>query len=323
MFRSIRIFVLVCFCGVSITFISGGISAVNAYDVRWGTAPAGGVWQALGAAMVEDLIKSKPGLRGSTMPIGGAANVVAVDSGKINAAFSFSNTAAEAWEGKEDFKDKGELKNIRQLAVLFPEPTQIAVWGDSSFTDITHLKGKRITPGPKGSAIAVVSRYVMEAYGMSPDDFDTKYLSFAEAGQQFIDGHIDCILYGAMAYPAPPLVSAGSQRKIRLLPLSQEAIKKIIGNHKGLDVYTLPKGAYPGVEAEIPGVSAGVVVIVRKDMPDDVAYAIVENIDKNFEKYSGMVKAMALGKREMMPQDIGVPMHPAAEKYYREKGWRK
>lgn len=323
MFRSMRAFLLVCFLGAFLTIISGGISAVIAYDIKWGTAPAGGVWQALGTAMVEDIVKSKPGLKGSTMPIGGAANVVAVDSGKINVAFSFSNTAAEAWEGKEDFKAQGKLQNIRHLAVLFPEPTQIVVWSDAPFTDILSLRGKRITPGPKGSAIAVVSRYVIEAHGMSLDDFDVKYLSFAEAGQQFIDGHIDSIFYGAMAYPGPPIVSASSQRKIRLLPLSQEKIKHLITNHKGLEEYTLPKGAYPGVETEISGVSAPVVVIAREDMPDEIANAIVQTIDNNFEKYSSIVKAMALGKREMMPRDIGVPIHPGAEKYYRAKGWLK
>lgn len=303
--------------------ISGGLNPAAAYDVKWGTAPAGGVWQALGTAMVEDLVKGNSDLRGSTMPIGGAANVTAVNSGKINAAFSFSTTAAEAWEGKEFFKDQGELRNIRQLAVIFPEPTQIVVWKDSPINSISELKGKSITPGPKGGAITVVSRYVLEAHGLSFDDFDTKFLSFSEAGQQFIDGHIDCIFYGAMAFPAPPIVSASSQREVKLLPLSQDTIQTLLTRHKGLHEYTLPKGAYPGVEEEIAAIEASVVVIVSKDMPEEVAYSIVKNIDENFEKYGKVAKAMALGTREDMPMEIGVPMHPGAVKYYKEKGWLK
>ncbi|MCB2227964.1 MAG: TAXI family TRAP transporter solute-binding subunit [Desulfarculaceae bacterium] len=297
--------------------------AAQAYDIRWGTAPAGGVWQALGAAMVEDTIKANPAIKGSTMPIGGAANVIATNTGKINAAFSFSTTAAEAWQGIGYFKKFGKLNNIRELAVIFPEPSQIVVRADSGIDKIEQLKGKRVTPGPKGSAISVVSRYVLGAYGMTFKDMDTRFLSFAEAGKQFIDGHIDAIAYGAMAYPAPPIVNAASQRKIKMLPLSQEAIAKLVKEHKGLEPYTLPKGCYAGIDREMPGIIANVVVIGSKDMPDEVAYAIVKSIDQNFERYGKMVRAMRLGKRQDMAKDVGIPMHPGAIKYYKEKGWLK
>ncbi len=298
-------------------------SPAAAYDIRWGTAPAGGVWQALGTAMVNDVVKANPKLKGSTMPIGGAANVIATNQGKINAAFSFSSTAGEAWDGKLFFKKTGKLRNIRELAVLFPEPTQIVVRKDSGINSVEQLKGKKITPGPKGSAISVVSGHVLRAYGLSFKDFDIRYLSFAEAGKQFIDGHIDCIFYGAMAYPAPPIVNAGSQRKIKLLPLPQKVIDSLVKNVKGLESYTLPEGSYKGVDYKVPGIIANVVVIASKDMPDEVAYAIVKSIDKNFDRYGKMIRAMRLGKREDMAKDVGIPMHPGAVKYYKEKGWIK
>ncbi len=308
---------------LTLGLFTGGAQSAQAYDIRWGTAPAGGTWQALGTAMVEDTIKLNPKLKGSTMPIGGAANVIATDSGKINAAFSFSTTAAEAWQGIEYFTKQGKLQNIRELAVIFPEPSQIVVNADSGIDQIMQLKGKKVTPGPKGSAISVVSRYVLEAYGLSFKSIDTRFLSFAEAGKQFIDGHIDAIFYGAMAYPAPPILNAASQRKIKMLPLSQEVIDKLVKRHKGLEPYTLPKGSYPGVEQAMPGIIANVVVIANKDMPDEVAYAIVKSIDKNFDRYGSMVKAMQLGKRQDMAKEVGIPMHPGAIKYYKEKGWIK
>ena len=291
-----------------------------AYDVRWGTAPAGGIWQALGTAMVEDVVKTDSKLKGSTIPIGGAANVIAVNKGKINVAFSFSSTAGEAWEGKGFFKKTGKLQKIRELAVLFPEPTQIVVRADSGIKGIKQLKGKRVTIGPKGSAISGVSRYVLNAYGLPLKDIDNRFLSFAEAGKQFIDGHLDCIFYGAMAFPAPPIVNASSQRKIKMLPLSQEIIEKLVKTHRGLEPYTLPKGCYPGVDYPVPGIIANVVAIGSADMPDEVAYAIVKSIYNNFERYGKMVRAMRLGKRDEMGKEVGIPMHPGAVKFYKEKG---
>jgi TRAP transporter TAXI family solute receptor len=291
-----------------------------AYELRWGTAPAGGVWQALGTAMVKDAATANPGIKGATVPIGGAANVIAVHVGKINAAFSFSSTAGEAWEGKEFFKKQGKLQNIRQLAVLFPEPSQIMVNKDSDITGIKQLKGKRVTPGPKGSAISVVSRHLFNALGMSFDDMNIRFLSFSEAGQQFVDGHLDAVAYGAMAYPAPPIVNASSRRAIKLLPLSQDLIAKLVKEHRGLEPYTLPKGCYPGVDYEVPSIAANVVAIVSKDMPEDVAYSITKSIYDNFERYGKMAKAMALGKKTEMAKDVGIPLHPGAVKFYKEIG---
>jgi TRAP transporter TAXI family solute receptor len=310
-----------CLCAV--VMITGTVTQAAAYDVRWGTAPAGGAWQALGTAMLEDVLKLDPRLQGSTMPIGGAANVIAVQQGKINVAFSLSDVVGEAWEGKEFFKREGELRNIRELAVLFPEATQIAVMADSGINDVMQLKGKSVSPGPKGSAIAVVTRYIVEAYGMSFNDMNIRFLSFSEAGDQFVDRHLDCIFYGAMAYPAPPLVNASSQRNIKLLSLSEEVVDKLVKGYKGLMPFTLPKDSYKGVDYPVKGIAANTVVIGSKDMPDDVAYTIVKSIDQNFEKYGRMIKAMALGKREEMAEDIGIPFHPGAVKYYKEKGWLK
>ncbi len=292
----------------------------KAYDLRWGTAPAGGVWQALGTAMVEDAVKGNPKLKGSTVPIGGAANVIAVHKGRINACFSFSSTAGEAWEGKVFFKRTGKLRNIRHLAVLFPEPSQFVVRKDSGINDLKQLKGKRITPGPKGSAISVVSRHVLAALGMSMKDVKPRYLSFREAGQQFVDGHIDAIFYGAMAYPAPPIVNAASRRKIKLLPMSEALIKKLVSQHRGLEPYTLPKGSYPGVDYPVPGIIANVVVLVSKDMPEEVAYTVARSIHQNFKRYTKVARAMALGKRKDMAKQIGIPMHPGAVKFYKKIG---
>ena len=320
MMRSQRV-LKICLVFAVLFMVGAMATGASAYEVRWGTAPAGGVWQALGTAMLNDALKANPDLKGSTLPLGGAANVVAINEGKLNVCFSFSTMAAEAWDGIEFFKKYGKMQNIRGLAVLFPEPTQFAVWADSGIDDVKQLKGKAMTPGPKGSAIAPVTRYVLDAYGLSFKDFKTRYMSFREAGQQMIDGHIDAILYGAMAYPAPPIIAAGSKRPIKLLSLSDEAIATLLKDHKGLAPYTLAKGSYKGVDYPVKGIVAYVVALCSKDMPEEAAYSIAKSISENFGHYKTVVKAIALGKEEEMGRNFGIPMHSGALKYYKEKGW--
>ena len=304
-------------------FFFTGASGAAKYEIRMGTAPVGGAWAAIGNAMLEDILKANPTLIGSTVPMGGAANIMAVFQGKINLAFSFSDAVGDAWDGKEDFKDLGKIQNLRILASLFPEPTQFVVNADSGITSVPQLKGKRITPGPKGSAIEIVTRRIFEAYGMSPKDVQWRPLNQAEAAEQMLDRHLDAILLGAMTYPAPAIINVSSQRPIRLLSLSDAVIDKLVKTHKGLEAFTLAPGSYKGVDYPVKGVSATVVLIVREDMPQDAAYAITKSIAENFDRYSIISKPMAMWKAKEMAKDVGFPLHPGAMKYYKEKGWIK
>lgn len=305
-----------------------GLMAMNAiaaekYDLRWGTSPVGGTWAVLGNAMLEDVLKANPNLAGSTVPMGGAANVMGVHQGKLNIAYSFSDTMGDAWEGKEDFKDVGKVQKVRILASLFPEPTQFAVYADSGITSIPQLKGKKVTPGPRGSAIEIVTRRILEAYGMSTKDVQWQPLGFADAAEQMLDRHIDAILYGAMVYPAPPLVNVSSQRQIRLLSLSDDVVNKMVKTYKGIEPFTLSAGSYKGVDYPVKGVASNVILVVREDMPDDVAYGITKSIAENFDRYIMVTKAMSMGKVNDMGKDVGFPYHQGALKYYKEKGWAK
>ncbi len=293
------------------------------YDIRWGTSPVGGTWAVLGNAMLEDILKAYPNLSGSSVPMGGAANVIGVYQGKLNIAFTFSDTMGDAWEGKEDFKDSGRIQNIRILASLFPEPTQFVVYADSGITSVPQLRGKKITPGPRGSAIEIVTRRILEAYGITTKDVQWRPLGFADAAEQMLDRHIDAICYGAMVYPAPPIVNVSSQRQIRLLPISEEVIEKMVKNYKGTDPFTLAAGSYKGVDYQVRGISSECILVVREDVPEDTAYAITKSIAENFDRYVQVVKAMAMGKANKMGKEVGFPYHPGALKYYKEKGWVK
>jgi uncharacterized protein len=324
MFQKSRMIVMSGVIGLILCFaINGSAAEIPKYDIRWGTSPVGGTWATLGNAMIEDVLKASPNLAGSSVPMGGAANVIGVFQGKLNIAFSFSDTMGDAWDGKEDFKSTGKVQNVRILASLFPEPTQFVVYADSGITSIPQLKGKKITPGPRGSAIEIVTRRILEAYGMTTKDVQWRPLGFADAAEQMLDRHIDAICYGAMVYPAPPIVNVSSQRQIRLLPLSDEVIDKMVKGYKGISPFTLQAGSYKGVDYPVKGIISDVILVAREDMPEEVAYVIVKKIAENFDRYVSVTKAMGMGKVNEMGKDVGFPYHPGAVRYYKEKGWVK
>lgn len=316
--NSIRIIAI-----LSILFSAFLVGPAGAAEIKWGTATAGGMWQTLGTAMLEDVLKADPSVKGSTLPVGGAANLIGIAGGKLNIAFSFSDTSYDAWEGKGFFEGKGKIRNIRALAALFPEPTQFAVFADSGITEISQLKGKKIAPGPKGGSTELVTRRILEMYGITYKDVDAKLVSFSEGGQLMIDKHIDAILYGAMLYPAPALVNVSSQRPIRLLSLSDEVVEKMVKTYKGLEPFTLAPGSYKGVDYPVKGLASLVNIVVHEEMPEGMVYAITKTIAENIPRYQSFLQPMTMMKTEDMPKDAGIPFHPGAMRYYKERGWVK
>jgi TRAP transporter TAXI family solute receptor len=269
--------------------------------------------------MLEDIKKANPDLKGSTIPSTTTANVLGVSTGKFTIAFSITDTTAEGWEGQGYFKSP--VKNIRNLAALYPMAMQIAVREDSGIKSVEQLKGKRISPAAKGTSSDIEAQRLFAAYGVPLNDVRFQYTSFEDAANMMIDGQIDAMIF-TTAFPAPSIINVSSQRPIKLLSLSEDKVKELT-KFKGLEPYTMPTGLYKGVDHAVKTVAARTHLIVRDDMADDVAYRIVKTIAENFKKYPGILKSMEYAKLEDMGKDVGIPLHPGARKYYKERGWIK
>ncbi|PKN28809.1 MAG: hypothetical protein CVU64_11340 [Deltaproteobacteria bacterium HGW-Deltaproteobacteria-21] len=295
-------------------------SASN-YELRWGTIVAGGAWQILGSAMLEDVKKANPNITGSTVPSTPTATLMGLGQGKYNIGFSLTDATADAWEGKGFFK-AGPIKNIRSLAAFYPQATQIVVWAKSPIKTIEDLKGKRVSPGAKGLSNDLEAQRLLKLYGMSYDDMKVQFLSFEDAANQFIDGHLDALLFITLPFPFAAIINVSSQGEIRLLSIPDDKIAEL-AKFRGVEPFTLPPGLYKGVDYPVKGIAVRAHLVVGDKMPDDVAYAIVKTIATNYSRYPVALKSMTYAKIEDMAKDVGIPLHPGAAKYYKEKGWIK
>ncbi len=310
--------VLVLFLGFAPSALA---QAAKSYQLRWGTIVAGGAWQILGSAMLEDVKKANPNLTGSTVPSTPTATLMGIGQGKYNIGFSLTDATADAWEGKGFFK-AGPIKNIRALAAFYPQATQIVVWEKSPIRNIEQLKGKRVSPGAKGLSNDLEAQRLLALYGMSYNDMKVQFLSFEDAATQFIDGHLDSLLFITLPFPFAAVINVASQGQIRLLSIPDDKIAQLT-KFRGVEAYTLPSGLYKGVDYPVKGIAVRAHLVVREDMPDEVAYSVVKTIAENFNRYPVALKSMTYAKLEDMAKDVGIPLHPGAAKYYKERGWIK
>jgi len=289
------------------------------FELKWGTIPAGGAWQVVGSAMLDDIKKANPAISGSIVPSSTTANVLGVYQGKFTIGFSLSDATADAWQGQGFFKPHGKIQNIRNLATIYPQTTHIVVSADSNISKIEELKGKRISPGVKGLSNDLQLQRLLPLYGLSYKDFKVSYLGFDDAAQQFIDGHLDALMFITVPYPYAPILNVNAQRSIKLLSIQDDKIAALT-KFQGVESHTMPSGVYRGQNYPVKGIGVRSHIIVRSDMPDDVAYAIVKTIAENVKRYPIVYKAMEMVKLTDLAKDVGIPFHPGALKYYKEKG---
>ena len=319
---------MITFFGLVVLF-STSFSAFAAQneqvEIRWASAGTGAALYPLSTAMVEDLKKNIPEVAptSSAIPTSGpVGNIMLISEGKrANIGFSFSDLAGNAWIGEEPYKSK--IRNFRNVATFYPQVFQWVVWADSGITKIQDLKGKRVSPFQKGLSAEFMARKVLAAYGMSYSDMKPSFLGFTDAGENMKDGHLDALLATTFFYPYPTFVEMASIKPIRLLTLDKDKIEKLVKENIGVHPFTLPANTYKGVNYPVPGIATRNHVIVREDMSEELVYKITKVLAENYNRYGSIIQSMKQITNKDMADDAGVPFHPGALKYYKERGWIK
>jgi TRAP transporter TAXI family solute receptor len=309
---------LVCLVLVGFfVLFSTGVSAEN-YDLKLMTGPMGGSWYPLGGAISDAVQKAIPGVTLAVAPGGGVANAEAVQLGKCDLGFSNSSSAVDGVHGRPPFKQK--LTKMRQVANLYPQYFQMVVLEDSGIKSVADLKGKVISPGPKGHTGEFASRQVLSIYGLSYKDMaKVHHVGYNDSVALMKDRHNDGWLLCTTA-PASSIIDLASTRKIRLLSLPDDKIAAMQKLNAGYARRVIPKGTYQGVDYDVQGFGFYTHLIASEDLPEDLVYKITKTLVDNLPRFATVVKAMEGATAQDLAADVGVPFHPGALKYYKEVG---
>jgi TRAP transporter TAXI family solute receptor len=278
----------------------------------------GGSWYPLGGAIADAIQKEIPGVTMSVAPGGGIANVEGVELGKCDIGFSNSSSAVDGLYGRPPFKKK--MENMRQLANLYPQYFQMVVREDSGIKSVADLKGKSIAPGPKGHTGELLAQQVLEIYGLSYKDMaKIHHVQYSDSVSLMKDGHAHAFILGT-TIPASSILDLAADRKIRLLSLPDDKIKALQKLNAGYLKRVIPKGTYPGVDYDVPGVGYFTHLVISAKLPADLVYKITKTLANNLPRFADVVKDMKGVVPKDLALDIGVPFHPGAFKYFKEIG---
>jgi TRAP transporter TAXI family solute receptor len=300
---------------VAAAFAAG---AAQAQTVRLMTGPQGGVWVPLGGSLKNMWEKAIPGLQVQTMPGAGIANVRGVDEGKADAGFGNSITSVDGVAGRAPFPKKTE--KVCQLANLYPQYFQVVALAASGINSIADLKGKSIAVQPKGNTAELISQQILQSVGLSYQSAKVSFVnSYTDAAALLKDGHAQVFTLGT-TIPASSIMDVAAGRDIKMVPVTDEIVAAMRRMNPGYTKGAIKAGTYPKQDQEVPAIVYSAHLVVSCSLPEQTVYQMVKAMAANVPDMAAINKAMASLTPKSMAEDIGVPFHPGAVKFYKEVG---
>lgn len=282
------------------------------------TGGTAGTYYPLGGALAELLNQNIKGMNASAQSTGASvANVNMLKDGSVDIAFIQNDIAYYAANGTEMFKDN-KMEGIRGIAALYPETIQFVTTADTGIKSINDLKGKKVAVGASGSGAEANARQILAAYGLTYDDINVQYLSFGEAADALKDGNVDVGVVVA-GFPTAAIQDLAANKSAAIIPIDAEHADKLIKQYPYFTKISVPKGTYPGQEADVDTVAVKCVIVTTDKLSDDLGEQIVKSI---YEHLDRMKAAHAVGKyitKDTAMEGMSIKMNAGAEKYLKSK----
>jgi len=303
----------------------------------FGAMRIGTSWYIYAATYSKILEKEMPA--GSSVEVlpqgGGIANPLVLAKGKADVALCNVATANWAYNGLMMYEGKAS-KNLRALAgglnkvfveVMIRE-AYIEKTGIDSLQKLADKKAPiRLICKPKGSTAPPAAQMILEQYGMSFDKIkewggSVTQVSGGQIPAVVRDGRAD--IWFEVAPPGHPAITEGMlTANLRMISLD-EKVRKALGE-RGLTPDILAANTFKNQTEPIKTVNPGTVIATTTALSDDVAYLLTKTICENKEEVVAAHASIKpfIPERAWRPENTGVPLHPGAERYYRDKGWMK
>jgi hypothetical protein len=240
---------------------------------------------------------------------GSVENVNRVAAGQIDMGLVLSVTAYEAFRGGVDHD--APVEGLRIVAPLYPNVVHVLVGRGSDVSGMEDLPGRVVSVGAAGSGTEQTSRQLLEAYGLTYDDLEERFLSFNESAAALRDGAIDAAIL-SVGFPASAVLEATTTGGSRLLPLGGVGLETLLAAHPYYRRGEIPAGAYPGVDAPVATVSMMNWVVALETLDADVVRAILNVLRDDrvsLERVHEMARSIDLATLDAAP----IPLHPATE----------
>ncbi|MGP9767441.1 TAXI family TRAP transporter solute-binding subunit [Halomonas sp. AOP13-D3-9] len=291
----------------------------SAQQLSIATGGTGGVYYPIGGGFAEMINNHIEGAQ-ATAEVTGASveNMGLIMRGDADLALALADTVYQAYNGTDDFEGR-QVENIRALASVYPNAVQLVTLAESDIESIADLAGKRVSVGAPGSGTELNVRALLEANGVSYEDFTPQRLNFNETADAIRDGDIDAGFW-SVGPPTSSILNLAATRDIRLIGLSDEEVANARAEEEVFAPYELAAGMYEGMDEAVQTIGIPNVLVVNSEMDEDLAYQLTQLLFENTDELIAVHPAANDTTVKFTMDSTPVPLHPGALRYFEEVG---
>ena len=321
----------------SLLAFSNVASAQTPEFFRIGTGSAGGTYFPIGGTIANG-ISAPPGSRpcdqGGQCGVPGLIaiaqsttasvfNNAAVQNGELEAGLAAADVTRSMYLGEGKFEGKPHPK-LRIVANLYPEDLHLVLPKGQSIGNLGDLAGKRVGIAQAGSGTQVAVLQMLDAWGVNRDNMEEAELNNSQSAERLADGQLDAYFYAA-GWPVAAMVQLASTKGMNLHSFSKDDMAKI---NKIIPAYIpsmIPAGAYEGIDSDTHTPAVSALLVVSSDLDEELVYGITkamwnDNTRKLLDNGHAKGKQITVETALDGVDSLGVPLHPGAERFYKEAG---
>lgn len=296
------------------------LSACDTYaHVNMATGSTAGTYYPFGGAMAT-AINRHTDINVTPMSSGGSIdNIQQLARGDAQIAIAQNDVMSYAATGTGIWGQRPPVDNLATLMSLYPETVQLVVPADSNIFSIYDLVGQRVSIGDIGSGVEANSMQILNAYGITQDDFAVFNLGFGPSADAIRDNRLDAFFITAAA-PNPSIMDLASSRSLRLVPISGDAVQALMDRYHFYTKVTLDSNDYSFLTETIETVAVQATLVATTELDEYVAYNIVKALIENQpDVEAGHARGAYINPQNAIAS-ISVDFHPGARRFFEEIG---
>ena len=283
------------------------------------TGGQSGVYYPLGVALAQVYGKAIPNAKSTAQVTKASAeNLNLLQAGRGELAFTLADALSDAWKGDEEAGFKTPLKKLRGLSATYNNYIQIVASADSGIKTLADLKGKRVSVGAAKSGTELNARAIFKAAGLSYKDLSkVEYLPFGESVELIKNRQLDATLQSA-GLGVASIRDLATSVKIVVVAIPPDIVAKV--GDPAYQPAVIPANTYEGQTADVATAAIPNFLVTQSDVSNDLAYLMTKALYDNLDTLYAAHNAAKAIKRENAVKGMPVPLHPGAERYYKEVG---
>jgi uncharacterized protein len=304
--------------GMGAALVAGTVSAQQQF-INVLTGGQSGVYYPIGVSLSQTFAKDIPNVRSTAQVTRASAeNLNLLQAGRGELAMTLADTLSDAWNGNAEAGFNNKLDKLRGFSATYNNYIQIVASADSGIRTLADLKGKRVSVGAARSGTELNARAILKAAGMSYADLaKVEYLPFGESVELMKNRQLDATLQSA-GLGVASIRDLSTAIRIVVVPVPHDVVAKV--GDAAYQPSVIPANTYTGQTEDIPTAAIPNFLVTHAGVPDELVYRMVKAMYDNLDTLHAAHSAARAVNRANAIKGMPVPLHPGAERYYREVG---